>query len=417
MRFPRSLRLPGAPTQPTFRTVTIRSQSGLRLVWVMAILWNLIAAPATYLGAVPEIEKGNTVAWAALIFPFVGASLLIWALHLTMRWRRFGTSLLDVSGERVALGGWLRGTIATHNLPEDASPHLTLTCINRVVTGNGRDRSVWEKVLWQEEQTVPREGLAAGPEGVAIPVAFRLPTDAPASRSEDSDNRILWRLQAQASIPGVDYKEQFEIPIVVAPAGQVAAADDRDPAAPASASTAPFGEAPERPADARVTVEPGPEGGQRFTLPAKRNVKAGLSVIFFAALFSGFTGLLVALINRGLVPSAFAFVPWLMLLAFSGVSLLLVAIVLQVVFQTTIVDATSGGLVVTGRALGLTHTRRIARDEIGEIKLSIGMQAGTTPYYDLSVARTNGPPARIAAMLRNKREAEWLAAEIKKALR
>jgi len=392
--------------------VTIRSQSGLRLAWVFAILWNLIAAPATFLGAVPEIQKGNSIAWAAMFFPFVGASLLIWALHLTLRWRRFGTSQLDIPGEAVALGGPLRGTIAARNLPEDASPHLTLTCINRVVTGTGRDRSVWEKVLWQEEQTVPREGLAQGPTGPTIPVAFQMPSDAPASRSVDPDNKILWRLQASASIPGVDYSERFEIPVVAAPAGRAAVSDAA--ASPAAASAA---AAPDRPLDARVLVEPGPEGGLRFTIPAARNIKAGLTVFLLASLFCGFTGLLFFLVVRGVAPAAFAFVPWILLTAFAGFSLLLVVIVVQVLLRSTIVDATPGGLVVAGRVLGLTLARRIARDEVRDITLSIGMQAGTTPYYDLAVGRTTGPPSRITAMLRNKREAEWLAAEITKALR
>jgi len=397
--------------------VTIRSQSGLRLAWVFAILWNLIAAPATFLGAVPAIEKGNTVAWAALLFPFVGASLLIWALHLTMRWRRFGTSQLAVSGDTVALGGWLRGTIAARNLPEDASPHLTLTCINRVVTGTGKDRSVWEKILWQEEQTVPREGLAPGPEGPAIPVAFRLPDNAPATRSEDPDNKIVWRLQAHASIPGVDYKEQFEIPVAAPPAGRGAAADERDPFAPATVAEAPPVATLERPLDARVRVEPGPEGGLRFTLPASGHAKAGITVGLFTILFGGFTGLLVFLIRRGMASDAFVFVPLIILAGFAFVSSILVAVVLQVLFKRTIVDATPGGLVVTARVLGLERARRIARDEIRDITLSVGMQAGTTPYYDLAVGRTTGPAARITAMLRNKREAEWLAAEITKALR
>jgi len=396
--------------------VTIRSQSGLRLAWVFAILWNLIAAPATFLGAVPAIEKGDKVAWAALVFPFIGATLLIWALHLTMRWRRFGTSQLSVSGDTVALGGWLRGTIAARNLPEDASPHLTLTCINRVVTGTGKDRSVWEKVLWQEEQAVPREGLAPGPEGPAIPIAFRLPDNAPATRSEDPDNKILWRLQAHASIPGVDYKEQFEIPVAAPPAGR-AAADERDPFAPATVAEAPSAATLERPLDARVRVEPGPEGGLRFTLPASGHAKAGITVTLFTVMFGGFTGLLFFLIHRGMASDAFVFVPLILFAAFAAVSTLLAAVVVQVLFKRTTVDATSGGLVVAGRVLGLTHARRIPRDEIRDITLSVGMQAGTTPYYDLTVGLTTCPPARITAMLRNKREAEWLAAEINKALR
>ena len=44
------------------------------------------------------------------------------------------------------------------------------------------------------------------------------------------------------------------------------------------------------------------------------------------------------------------------------------------------------------------------------------MQAGETPYYDLVIARADGSASRVTAALRNKREAEWLAAEIRRAL-
>ncbi len=45
------------------------------------------------------------------------------------------------------------------------------------------------------------------------------------------------------------------------------------------------------------------------------------------------------------------------------------------------------------------------------------MQVGMIPYYDLKIGRATGRPLTISTMLRDKREAEWLAAEIKRSLR
>ncbi|PYT11292.1 MAG: hypothetical protein DMF51_15940 [Acidobacteria bacterium] len=388
--------------------MTIRSQSGLRVAWVIAILWNLISTPATFLGAVPAIQKGNTVAWVALTFPFAGAWLLIWAVHLTLRWRRFGTSQFDVSDHTVTPGGWLRGTISARNLPEVAAPRLTFSCINRVVSGSGNNRSVREKILWQEDQTIQREGLLAGPEGAAIPVAFRLPADVSPTRSVDPDNRILWRLGARASIPGVDYSEQFEIPVAAAPAGP-APSERSEPQSSVD-------DAPARPVESRIRVEPGPEGGTRFVLPAARNLRAALLATLFGSVFCGMTGLLAVLIHSGAVDGPFVFVPWILLTAFAAFSLLIMAIVIQAWLQTTILDATPGGLVVTGRVLGLSRSRSIPCRDLRDITLSVGMQAGETPYYDLVIARADGSASRVTAALRNKREAEWLAAEIRRAL-
>src|SRR2546425_5502274 len=187
----------------------IRSQSKLRVAWAFAIFWNLVSAPATFLGAVPEIQKGHAIAWVALIFPFVGAGLLIWAAHLTLRLWRFGVSWLELDPGVVTLGGPLRARIAAPRLPEDSTVLLTLTCVNRVVTGSGRDRSTWEKVVWQEGQTVPREGLEPGPEGEVVPGSVRLPLDAPPPRSDNPNDRLVLRLGARAPVAGLKYHEQL----------------------------------------------------------------------------------------------------------------------------------------------------------------------------------------------------------------
>jgi len=44
------------------------------------------------------------------------------------------------------------------------------------------------------------------------------------------------------------------------------------------------------------------------------------------------------------------------------------------------------------------------------------MQAGTTVYYDVAVVRKNGKKIKVGHSVRDKREAEWLAGTIRKAL-
>lgn len=322
----------------------IRSQSGLRGAWVFAILWNLIAAPATLLVAAPAIRQGPGVAWVALVFPVAGAGLLIWAVHLTLRSRRFGTSLFEMAGEAAAVGGPLRGTITARNLPGDATLRLTLTCINRVVSGSGKNRSTSEKVVWQEEQTLPPHALVAGPEGPAVPVAFVLPDGAPPTNDADPDNRILWRLQAYAAIPGVNYSGQFEVPVVApgATGGDLLSVPLPETGAPA------------RPEGSRIIVEPAPQGGTIFTLHT-----------------------------------------WIL---------------------STRVTVSPGRLAITCRLLGLAWTREVASADIRDVRLKVGMQFGLTPYYDIVIGLASGRRATLSAMLRNRREAEWLGASIQRGL-
>lgn len=397
----------------------IRSKSPLRFVWGFAILWNVIAFPATLLGAAPAIRKGPGPAWVALVFPLAGALLLLWAVQMTMRLRRFGASVFDMTGESAVIGGPLRGTISARNLPQDSTVRLTLTCINRVVTGSGDNRSVSERIVWQDEQTVPPHALVAGPEGPVVPVAFSLPEGTPPSRDVSRDDQILWRLSASAVLPGVDYGGQFEVPVtggaradasrtsVSFVVGTSGARAWKDLSIPVPKET------PAKPETSCVVVEPQPEGGTAYTIPAGRVPGAAIGLGLFALLFGAVPvgvfwfmtpwrhGLIF-----GLVPSALGAV-------FAVFALLLLFLGLHVGFLSTRVTAAPGSLAVTCRMLGLSWTRTIPSSDVKELRLKVGMQAGMTAYYDLIVERLSGRRATIGAMLRDRREAEWLAGAIR----
>jgi hypothetical protein len=60
--------------------------------------------------------------------------------------------------------------------------------------------------------------------------------------------------------------------------------------------------------------------------------------------------------------------------------------------------------------------RTLQGSEIADVNASIGMQAGTTVYYDVAVVLKNGKKIKVGRSVRSKREAEWLAAKIRKAL-
>jgi len=388
--------------------VRIRSQSHLRFAWAFAIFWNLVSAPATFLGAVPAIRQGKAVAWIALIFPFAGAALLIWAVNLSLRFWRFGVSWLEMETATATLGGPLRARIAANRLPEDSTVHLTLTCINKVVSGSGDSRSTWEKVVWQEEQTVGRERLEPGPDGENIPVSFRLPFDAPPTRSDNPNDRIVWRLEASAPLAGVDYDEQFEIPVAPAPPGTIPEAEARTTSS----------RAPARPETSGILVEPVPEGGTRFVLPRCRNIKAILVTALFSGIFCGAAALFFVLVPWDLHRNPFGvFVGGVIGVVLVPFTLLMVLITLYTIFLRTSVVAGPTGLALNSSLLGLTWSSATPTREIGDITLKVGMQVGTTPYYDLKIARATGRPLTISTMLRDKREAEWLAAEIKRSLR
>src|SRR5262249_22661377 len=90
---------------------------------------------------------------------------------------------------------------------------LRLSSIRRIVTGSGKNKSTSEVPLWQQQKIVPQQSIVIGPLGTSIPVDFEIPEDAYETNREEPRDQVLWRLHAQADVPGVDYKDDFEVPV------------------------------------------------------------------------------------------------------------------------------------------------------------------------------------------------------------
>jgi hypothetical protein len=71
---------------------------------------------------------------------------------------------------------------------------------------------------------------------------------------------------------------------------------------------------------------------------------------------------------------------------------------------------------VASGLLAPMRRHRLGSDEIAEVTTRIGMQAGRTPYYDLILVRKDGKRMPAGRGIRDKREAEWLAATMREAL-
>ena len=67
-------------------------------------------------------------------------------------------------------------------------------------------------------------------------------------------------------------------------------------------------------------------------------------------------------------------------------------------------------------ATATTERARLTAAEVADGVAAIGMQAGKTVYYDVVIRRKDGKKTTAGSSVRDKREAEWLAVTIKKAL-
>jgi len=371
------------------------SKGALTGAWVFAVLWNAISWPVVF--AFPkELDKGNHAIWIALIFPAIGIGLLAWAVRATIRWRKFGESAFVLGAVPGVIGGTLSGAIHPGTgLRLMQEFRLRLTCVNRVTTGSGKNRSTSEHVLWQDEKQVNSDfnGL--------VPVSFLIPDDSRESDNSDSDNAILWRLESMANVPGVDYLSSFEVPVfrVAQTAEQLAHAESarREKARSLGAY--------QRPAGSPIVVRSALHGGTEFLYPPGRNPGAALVLTLFTLLWTG-----------SIVFMVWKKAPWFFPVVFGLFDLLLIYGMLHTWFGSTRVLVRTGRVEVTNRLFGIGSPKTMAATDIVEISTRVGMTAGNRTYHDIQIHCRNGKKLVAGGAIRDKLEAEWLASEMKKQL-
>jgi hypothetical protein len=208
---------PGSPRRSEAEAGRLRSntRSNHKTAWVVAILWNLISLPTLFV-LIPEIARNPFVAFF-LVLHAVGVGFLVRAVKLTLRWRRFGASWFEMAPMPASPGGVCSGRILTRlERPrggERLAATVTLICLRREMSGSGKNRGIRETTVWEEKHDVSSDRMAFTPVGTAIPVHIPLPADALESAANERTEGVYWFLAVDASLPGVDLHEDFEIPV------------------------------------------------------------------------------------------------------------------------------------------------------------------------------------------------------------
>ncbi len=380
--------------------------------WAAALGWNLLSAPLLW--TIPEeLADGNRLAAVGLLFPVIGFGLLIVAIRETLRWRRFGRSDLVLDTLPGVIGGRFAGTVQLGaSVGTDGAFESTLSCVRVRISGAGKNRSRRESLLWQDEQRLDAAACAVGPRGTAVPVAFSIPPGQEPSSPESGRDVVEWRLDVRATIPGVDYQARFVVPVFRTAESHVASLDPtvRDPSdrGPAPLPTlAEDGTSWRFSTTSRIRVQPLPTGGSVLWFPAFRNPASALSLAAFAVLWVGITA---GLIYAEDVPRFFG-------ATFGFFAVLLVWGALRECFRSVRVEATAEGVTIRSRTLLWPGRRRIAAGDIARIESALRGHHNLRARYDILVHTTGGRHHSAGEGIADKREAEWLAAEIERALR
>jgi hypothetical protein len=374
--------------------IVYSAKSSMWLVWGFALFWNAISWPVVF--ALPrELAKGNDVIWIGLIFPVAGIGMLVWAIRSTIQWTKFGESVFEMASVPGVIGGTLTGVLRPGSglrLMQEYS--LRLSVVHRVVTGSGKHRSTRESVLWTEEKKIHSD-LNGG-----VPVSFLLPGDSRETDIRNSDNAVIWRLEASAEVPGVDYSATFEMPVFrLAQTPEQAAQAE---AARAQQQSALAGYQPSR--DSRVYVRPALQGGMEFIFSACRNPAAALLTTAFTLVWTAV--LFVLILSKA---------PLIFPIVWGLFDVILLYAVFEQWFASTRVVIRPGRIEVERGPLSFSAPKVVSAENVLEIKAAIGMTAGTRTYSDIHVLCRDGGKVTAGGGIRDKQHADWLAAEMNRA--
>jgi hypothetical protein len=379
------------------------TRANVKSLWFFAVLWNLVSAPV--LVYVPSELARQPLGALGFLFPVVGVGLLVWAAVVTARARRFGETWLDTTSAPARPGGaWQAAVRARLPQPEGDgyTVRVKLTCLNRTLSRHGDDRDERENILWREEIDVPSTRIAFEAEHASIPVRFVIPADALVTTAVGKGAGILWVLTAEAALPGVNLREDFDVPVRAT--GATAAATTRE-AGTRTASAPSI--SPDDLARTGITVVPSDEG-TRVTFAAMRNPSFAFGVTALTAVFVGALWL-----------QLYLGFPWIFPILTGLVDLFLVYVVIDLWLGVTVVIAGNGTLRVRHTILGAGGTRTLSAAEIAAIELHISMQTQGrygTPYYEVRARLRSGRKASLGSGVRDKRHAEWLAAQMRAAI-
>lgn len=379
--------------------VKSNTRSTMWAAWLFSAFWNVVSIPIAILVLPAAAKQMGPAVFLALLFPFIGVFLIIYAIRQTIAFVEFGKTYFEMDSVPGVIGRQLKGMIqARFPHSPDHGIHLRLSSVHRVKTNSGNSSTTTETILWRDEADLSSAQLSAGPTGTAIPVDFRIPVDGQPTEKRSLGDEFVWILEALADVPGVDYHDIFEIPVF----------RTRQSPSQAESETLNTSFASERlvgkPEALTVQVRQDANGTE-FYFPAGRN--KGFAAL--TSLFLLFFGSITLFLFHARVFIAFP-------LAFGLFALILLYITAQMWLGTSRIIFGHSDLTIQSGLLGGGQSHRFPLVEISSIASKIRAQQGAatgTPYYDIELTLRNGNNLTMGKVIRNKHETDWLVQEMR----
>jgi len=224
-------------------------------------------------------------------------------------------------------------------------------------------------------------------------------------------------LYAQADVPGVDYSDDFEVPVFATTSARAAAASfstgsevfgnfagasirDTDRTAPAFRSDSSDVPAPAHP---KVVVSITAEGNTQFYFPPFRNKGQTLVLFLFTAVW---TVIVYFLWNSR--------APWFFPMVFGFFDLILIYGCIQSAFGSTRITVGNGKIVSLRKIFGPRKPREFPFTDIQSVLVAAGMQQGMNASCLVRLKTKSGKDVTLADNIADRQEARWIVAQIEK---
>ena len=433
--------------RPEWKTNAISEEPADGSLNVFAVLWNLITWPLAGYIFYDAVWQSADPEWGVLfvlLFPAAGLLLGWLAVKQVLHRQKFGVSTLVMETMPGRLGRHLRARLRTGVPPEevpDDGVHVRLSCYHRYVkvtrdSDGGTDRDVEKDLKWRDEKRMRGQSRADGA-GTEVPISFEVPADLPPSPPYETEDRILWELDASAELSGLDYEVSFEIPVFEP---EDTAAESDETAAPEVESEGglsgmeegpePGGLQHEQDVDSERDPYARYEVGGDFSEPVSDGIRMdgrpgrGLTVSFAPARAKGMATLLTVLglgmLVGGIFVFAASFLFGLLLLGFGG----FVAYgAWQKWTYASTVSVDGGQIEVTRGPFGNGKTQRFPCSALEDVTVQARGHGGDTTYYamaltiaEAAVQENSGNGAQLADWIRQFGEASGVADQVQEAV-
>ncbi|MBT3193482.1 MAG: DUF3592 domain-containing protein [Verrucomicrobia bacterium] len=394
---------PDQPWQwkPAWRDGIIKASDkvGMYAATGFALFWNAISFPIGFMaftdGYLKQGEKGALV---ALLFPFVGVFMIVWAVYAILKYRKYGATTLQLASVPGIVGGKLGGIIhvPVHVVPETGFS-VTLQCIHHYVTGSGKHRNTHNDVVWEDSRQLSTELLATDYSRTALPVLFAIPFDVQESSPDVGNDGIIWRVEAKAKTRGIDFSTKFDVPVF-------RTAESRKDFVLDDASVKDY-EAEVSPEDLIAKLKLSVESthhGLLYRFPAARHPGHALGLTLF---FVGWTAAVVAMLKFG-APTIFPVI-------FGLIDGLVFWGLLDAWLISSRVAIDGRVITVTRGVLGIAPAKIIQRKDVEDVVTTKTSQSGQTVFYAVKLLTDTGKHIMLGNGLVGRKDAEDLAVRIK----